>query len=98
MQTFGRRNDIWVAQERHEDIKAELLYACGLQQSTVLCRRDAFLREGLRYDPAIGVSEDYDLWARCADVLRLANLPEVLVRYRVHEDNQSRQKPADRAL
>lgn len=89
MQTFGRRSDLWLAQARHEDIKAELLYACGMQQSTVMCRRAAFLRNGLKYDPTIGVSEDYDLWTRSADVLRLANLQEVLVRYRVHGDNQS---------
>ena len=46
-------------------------------------------RFGLRYDPAIALSEDYELWTRCADVMRLANLTEVLVRYRIHGDNAS---------
>lgn len=89
MQTFGRRDDVWTAHAHHDDIRAELLYDVGIMQPTAMCRRDALLRHGLRYDPALHLSEDYELWTRCADVLRLANLPEVLVNYRVHGDNCS---------
>lgn len=47
--------------------------------------RTAVLRERGGYDPD-AVLEDLDLWLRCAD-LELANLPEVLLSYRVHGAN-----------
>src|SRR5690606_31946412 len=74
---------------RHDQIKSELLFRSGVLQSTVMCRRELMERLDLRYDPTITLSEDYELWTRCADLMRLANMPEVLVRYRLHGDNAS---------
>jgi glycosyltransferase involved in cell wall biosynthesis len=88
-ETFGARTEIWTAHPRHDQIKTELLFRSGLLQSTVVCRRALLQRFALRYDPAIALSEDYELWTRCAEVMRLANLTEVLVRYRIHGDNAS---------
>lgn len=36
------------------------------------------------YDEGYRYGQDYDLWLRLAEVARLANLPEVLLGYRVH--------------
>jgi hypothetical protein len=51
--------------------------------STVVMRRDALLAVG-GYRRAFSLAEDYDLWLRIAERYELANLAEVLVRYRVH--------------
>lgn len=89
LKTFGAREEIWTADPRHDQIKSEFLFRSGMLQSTVMCRRELMERLDLRYDPTITLSEDYELWTRCADLMRLANMPEVLVRYRLHGDNAS---------
>lgn len=87
LQTIGARRDVWTAYRDHDHIKAELLFRSGLLGGTVMCRRSLLMAHGLRYDPAYPISEDYDLWTRCADVMRLANLQEVLLLYRLHGAN-----------
>jgi glycosyltransferase involved in cell wall biosynthesis len=49
----------------------------------VMLRRDAFERVG-GYRPVFQVAEDYDLWLRIAECYELANLPEIVLRYRIH--------------
>jgi hypothetical protein len=41
--------------------------------------------------------EDYDLWLRVACVSNLANLPQRLLKYRVHPKNQTHTIPAARS-
>lgn len=89
LRTFDAREETWTAYPRHEQIKTELLFRSGLLQSTIMCRSREMRRLGLHYDPAVALSEDFELWTRCVEVMRLANLPEVLVRYRIHGDNGS---------
>ena len=50
---------------------------------SALIRATAFERVG-GYDPKLDGAEDLDLWLRIAEVGRLANLPEPLLRYRFH--------------
>lgn len=43
--------------------------------------------DGPRYDPACRYAQDYDLWFRIRVRRRLANLPEHLLLYRVHDES-----------
>ena len=56
---------------------------CVVKHPSVVARREILLRAG-GYRPALARAEDYDLWLRLAERVRLANLPEVLLHYRVH--------------
>jgi hypothetical protein len=51
--------------------------------STILMRTELARACG-GYREALAGAEDYDLWLRIAERARVANLPETLVRYRVH--------------
>jgi glycosyltransferase involved in cell wall biosynthesis len=56
-----------------------------LVHSSIMARTE--LLRGLGgYRSAFEGAEDYDLWLRVAEVAELANLPEPLVRYRLHPD------------
>lgn len=68
-----------------ESIRAQLLWASPFVHPAVMFRRNPVLEAG-GYDPAMPLSEDYDLWCRLAVLhgWRFANLDEVLVRYRIH--------------
>jgi glycosyltransferase involved in cell wall biosynthesis len=65
---------------------------CGFVHSSVMMRREAFLAAG-GYRPGLNVAEDYDLWLRMAEITEIANLPERLVRYRVHTDSTTARRP-----
>ena len=54
---------------------------CG---GSVMIDRDRLVRTGVRFDPAYAHAEDYRMWARLSEHGRLANLPMVGYRYRMH--------------
>jgi hypothetical protein len=60
-------------------------------------RREAFLAAG-GYRKGLNVAEDYDLWLRMAERGEIANLPDRLVRYRVHSESSTALKPVRQAL
>lgn len=87
---FSRRGSLTVRMpEQHGPLRLFLLFDNPFLHSSIMLRRSLVERHGLRYDPAYPHSEDYELWARCAELTQLANLPDVLVRYRDHPANIS---------
>jgi hypothetical protein len=67
-----------------DSVRSAMLFSCSLAHPTVMLRREAFVSRKLYYDEAYPHAEDYDLWVRAMAFTDLANLPEVLVEYRVH--------------
>jgi glycosyltransferase involved in cell wall biosynthesis len=72
----------------HETIDAELLRGIGgtVPHPGAIMRRDAVVAVGA-YRDQYNNSEDLDLWLRLAERGRVANLPDVLLRYRRHYDS-----------
>ena len=68
----------------HDSIRCGTLFNPVVGHPTVLLRRSMLLEHGLRYDPAFLHAEDYQLWVRAINDCRFANIPEVLLEYRVH--------------
>ena len=73
----------------HEEIKCQLLLGCQLAHSSVMLRKKVLLDHHLYYDVNCKLAEDYELWTRCSYVTKLANIPEVLVKYRWHAEQIS---------
>ncbi|UFS72706.1 glycosyltransferase family 2 protein [Geomonas sp. RF6] len=67
-----------------DSIRCGLLFDSMMGHPTVLLRRQLFLDHALYYDAAFKNAEDFDLWERASRHCDLANLPEVLLQYRVH--------------
>jgi hypothetical protein len=65
------------------DIKEALLTRNPFVHSSVLMRREAFLRVG-GYRAAFAPSEDYDLLLRMSERSQCANLKQTVVKYRLH--------------
>lgn len=69
--------------ESEAAIKMEMLFGSPFAHPTVMM--SAELARQLRYDISCDKAEDYDLWVRAAIAgWRMANVPEVLLLYRVH--------------
>ena len=79
----------------HEQIEADLLKANGwaMFHPTVMMRREPVMTVG-GYRREYQWSEDIDLFLRLAEVGKLANIPEVLLRYRQHYDSVNRTRRA----
>lgn len=73
----------------HEEIRLQLLSGTTFIHPTVAMRCSMLRQHGLRYREEYLYAEDYALWAECAKVTRMAIIPEVLLRYRIHENSVS---------
>jgi len=85
----GQRSSLVRLPVDHEAIRFFLLFDNTFLHSSILLRRTWLEASGFRFDPDFPYAEDYELWARISRHGRVANIPEVLVRYRDHEENTS---------
>ena len=60
----------------------------SLLQPVAMMRTQA-LRDLGGYDPEFRRSQDLDMWLRLAEVGQIANLPDILLRYRIHDQSAS---------
>ena len=70
------------------EIRAMMLRDNPICHPAVMMRKDVVLASG-GYRKALLDADDYDLWLRMADRTRLANLDEVVLRYRIHANQVS---------
>jgi len=70
-------------------VAEELPFRPVVVHPAVMMRADAVRRLG-GYRPIARYAEDYDLWLRLVEVGAIANLPDVLLSYRMHASNASR--------
>ncbi len=80
------------APTRHEDLEALLLRGkVRISHPTVMLRTTAVRQVG-GYDKTLRSAQDFDLWLRLAEIGRLANLPDIVLRYRLAGDSISARK------
>jgi glycosyltransferase involved in cell wall biosynthesis len=65
-------------------VSASMLFSNPLAHGSVMIRFRFLEEHGLRFDEKVEAAQDFDLWARCRGKFDIDNLPEVLLRYRVH--------------
>jgi hypothetical protein len=70
------------------DIRATLRTGSPFCNPTVVMRKEIFHAAG-GFRKAFAPAEDYDLWLRIARHCQMANLPEVLLKYRIHPYQES---------
>lgn len=76
--------------EIHDELKLQLIFTCPFAHPAVMLRREILEINKLRYRSDFTVSEDYDMWIRMAGVTRMANVPEILLEYRDHPGQASK--------
>jgi glycosyltransferase involved in cell wall biosynthesis len=78
-----------------EEIKFNLLRGNCIAHPTVMLRNEVLLKHGLKYNPKMEPSEDYDLWVQLLSKGKLHNLKEDLLLYRMHNSSVSRKRAAE---
>jgi glycosyltransferase involved in cell wall biosynthesis len=72
-------------------ISSYLLYKNPLFHPTVIMRRTSLIENDLFYNSKFDAAEDLDLWMRASHKLKISNIHEVLLHYRVHLAQFSRE-------
>jgi len=72
-----------------EEVANYLENACPIAHPSVMMRKESVIKAG-GYRKAFSHCEDYDLWLRISELgYQLANYPEPLLNYRIHDNNVS---------
>jgi len=90
--TTGRLFQRVVYQKENEILQKMLLDGSVFCHPSVMMRADVVRRLGGYRDVGGGLAQDYDLWLRISEQGKIANLPELLLRYRVHAGQASVRK------
>jgi glycosyltransferase involved in cell wall biosynthesis len=73
-----------------EDIKQALLSYNPMAHPAVMIRVKVIKTNHIYYDPEYQHVEDYELWARLAAITCFINIPEVILKYRIHPEQIGR--------
>ncbi len=76
----------------HDDIVVGLLVGSPFCHPSVMLRKHVLESNRLQYDPSVEPAEDYWLWVQLMQHTRACNLPEILLHYRVHPSQVSRER------
>ncbi|WP_342437327.1 glycosyltransferase [Paenibacillus sp. FSL L8-0436] len=72
----------------HDEIRCWQFFHCTFVHPTVMLRKSILDNHGVKYWD-YPHAEDFELWNRLGEVTQLTNLPEVLLKYRVHTNQIS---------
>lgn len=73
----------------HEAIRPAMLFYCSLAHPALMFRRELVDQGLFRYDDAFRHAEDFHLWSRLLLSIKAANLPDVVLDYRLHAQQVS---------
>lgn len=73
-----------------DDIKIALLFDSAVGNPTAIVRKDAINKSRIRFqDDGNAYAEDYRFWVNLSHHFKIANIPEVLLQYRVYAQQGS---------
>ena len=90
LQLMGKYDGIVELETDSERIKINLLTNQNLAHPAVMIRKDTLVKYDLNYNPTFTISNDYDLWIRMFEYCSFANLPEPLLKFRMHDNQYSK--------
>jgi glycosyltransferase involved in cell wall biosynthesis len=93
---FGVENSIlnfnWVNETDSDRVKINLLFDCAICQPTVFIRNEALKESGLLYNSDYDSAEDYRLWVSLSKNYKVANIPDIILRYRLSPNQTTNKK------
>ena len=70
----------------NDEIKAFMVFNCPIAHPSAIIRNSIIKMHNLKYSSEYIHCEDYNLWSQISEFAQLANTSEVLLSYRVHEN------------
>lgn len=91
-EAFGSVNSIGRNPTTDAEIRYMSFYQCPIIHPSTIFRTSVIKDNHLSYNLDFPHAEDYELWGRFSEVSELANIPKVLFRYRLHNNNISKRE------
>lgn len=85
----GRKIDL---PTQNDEIKLKMLTITPFCHPSVLIRTEALARNKMRYDERYAPAEDIEMWVQLSDFGKFHNFEEILLLYRLHDNNISFRK------
>ena len=86
LKSFGAEEKVIQTPEKHEEIRDQMFFGCSIPHQTAIYR---ITNQKLFYSEDYASAQDYELFCRKMNEFKFANIPEVLLLYRVHENQIS---------
>nr|WP_309754917.1 glycosyltransferase family 2 protein [Flavobacterium sp.] len=93
---LGGTNSIIKYKETNREIVTELLISCSVCMGTAMFRRKEL--KSYFYDEKKRSGEDYDFWCKIVGLGEFYNIQEVLLFYRVHENQASKKNKTQQII
>ncbi|MBW6442117.1 glycosyltransferase [Patescibacteria group bacterium] len=93
MQIFTDEKDLNIRKYSTEDkdLRKDIFKYSPIAQPTAIIRKECYEKVGY-YDDSYDATQDLDMTFRIGNEFKLANIPEVLIRYRVHPNSVTYKK------
>ena len=82
---FGGRNRVKRNVSNPDELAVKLLRGCYIQHPTSIISKDVLDKYSIRYRENLKVANDYCLWLDILGRAKVANIPEILFKYRIHK-------------
>ena len=89
---FGKMNHVLQRDCEDEWIRARLIVGNVVANTTFVLRKSTLDIYGISYDETLRYAQDYNLIQKMSAYGKIANIPQVLIRYRTHEKQVSNSK------
>ena len=76
----------------NDKIEDNMMFASSMLHTTVMLRKSSLLNNNIKYEEYFSPAEDYMIFVRLLGKTKFANLSEVLLKYREHENNTSKKR------
>lgn len=87
---YDNKSNVWSPPTRFLDCKTHLLFGNCFVHSSIVLRRSFFEKYDYKYELAYKHAEDFALWNKIVrNKFKVANIKDVLVDYRIHDNNIS---------
>jgi len=90
MQEFGEGTNRWTFPEDDADIRAISILHSPIANPTAMIRHSVIQSHHIRYKSDFDIAQDYEFWLQLLPHCSFANIPEVLVNYRIHVNNATK--------
>ncbi|PEM53789.1 glycosyltransferase family 2 protein [Bacillus wiedmannii] len=81
--------------EEPEKMNVPMFFGNVICHPSVMFRREAIISNRLKYNEEFKTGQDYELWSRLLKKEKVAIIPEVLLSYRIHNNQISNEKKMD---
>jgi len=89
---FGLESGMMHCPLDEKRIRVRLLYDAAMLHPTFIIRKSIIDQYNIRYNEELRYAQDYDFEFQVSKLAHVANIPQLLIRYRIHDSQISKEK------